>query len=55
MEKMYTYHRPPTAWEIKWGCGATHYLDIPASVCLKKNGKPKKWLVNPTDGLRYYR
>ena len=50
-----TYHRPPTPHEIKLGYGATHYLDIPGRLCLKKDGRPKKWLVNPTDGLRYYR
>ena len=50
----FKYHRPPTKGEIKFGYGATHYLDIPANVCLKKNGLPKKWLINPTDGLRYY-
>lgn len=52
---VYTYHREPTQSEIAFGYGATHYLDIPGSVCLKKNGRPKKWLINPTDGLRYYR
>ena len=51
----YTYHREPTQSEIKFGYGATHYLDIPGSVCLKKDGLPKKWLINPMDGLRYYR
>lgn len=52
---VYTYHREPTQSEIAFGYGATHYLDIPGSVCLKKNGRPKKWLINPTEGLRYYR
>lgn len=52
---MYTYHREPTRSEIAFGYGATHYLDIPGSICLKKDGLPKKWLINPVDGLRYYR
>lgn len=52
---VYTYHREPTQSEIAFGYGATHYLDISGSVCLKKDGLPKKWLINPTDGLRYYR
>lgn len=52
---VYTYHREPTQSEIAFGYGATHYLDIPGSICLKKDGLPKKWLINPVDGLRYYR
>ena len=52
---VYTYHREPTQSEIAFGYGATHYLDIPGSICLKKDGLPKKWLINPMDGLRYYR
>lgn len=55
MNRMYTYHRNPTPEEIAFGVGAIHYLDFPGTMCLKKNGKPKKWLVNPVDGLRYYR
>ena len=50
-----SYKRPPTKAEIAFGYGATHYLDIPENICLKRDGLPKKWLVNPTDGLRYTR
>ena len=47
-----TYHRPPTLAEIKFGYGAMHHCDIPIDVCLKKDGKAKKWLINY--GQRWY-
>ena len=49
------YKRPPTKGEIAFGYGATHYLDIPENICLKRDGTIKKWLINPMDGLRYTR
>jgi hypothetical protein len=49
------YHRPPTAAEIKFGYGATHYAEIPENVARKADGTIKKWCVGPYDGLRYYR
>ena len=51
----YTYHRPPTWPEIKFGHGATHYKDFDASVCLDKEGKLKSKLKCPEDGLWYTR
>lgn len=47
------YHRNPTDAEIKFGEGATHYIDVPVKECMNDKGKPKKWLV--INGLRYYR
>jgi hypothetical protein len=55
MEVEITYHRNPTKSEIKFGYGATHYKDFPMEMCIKKDGKLKKWLKCPHDGLRYYR
>ncbi len=50
-----TYHRKPTAYEIKFGEGATHYKEFDACFCWNdKTDKPKKWLICPIDGLRYY-
>jgi hypothetical protein len=49
-----TYFRKPTAWEIKFGYGATHYKQFKRSQCTKPNGCRKQWLVCPIDGLRYY-
>ncbi len=54
LENTVTYCRKPTAAEIKFGHGATHYKDFPLSQCTKKDGNYKKWLVCPVDGLRYY-
>ena len=34
-----TYHRNPTAGEIKFGHGATHYREFPVEECLKKDGE----------------
>lgn len=53
--KTFTYHRPPTPSEIKFGEGAIHYAEFTAFVCFKANGELKKWLKSPFDGLRYYR
>ena len=47
-------HRPPTAGEIKFGEGATHYLTVNLAHVLNKKGEIKKWFVWPGDGLRYY-
>ena len=52
MENTITYHRNPTRDEIAFGYGAIHYCDIPKSVCLKKDGRPKRWLVYK--GSRWY-
>jgi hypothetical protein len=50
-----TYHRPPTAGEIRFGYGATHYRDFTvAEVCFPGTRFAKKWFV-ADDGLRYYR
>lgn len=46
------YHREPTKSEIKFGEGATHWLDIPESVCRKQNGDLKQWVMY--QGERYY-
>lgn len=50
-----TYHRKPTAGEIKFGHGATHYRDFPVSECLKKDGEIKNRLKAKNDGLIYTR
>ena len=50
-----TYYRNPTKSEITWGAGATHYKDFSFNEVVKPNGYPKKWIVCPHDGLRYYR
>ena len=49
-----TYHREPTAGEIKFGHGATHYKDFEAQNCMTKFNRLKEWLICPHDGLRYY-
>jgi len=51
--KEVTYHRQPTAWEIKFGEGAIHWLTVDVATVTKKNGELKKWFINPYDGLRY--
>lgn len=48
-------HRGPTPSEIRFGHGATHYKTFPADLWKKKDGTPKKFIVCPHDGLRYYR
>ena len=50
-----TYHREPTAGEIKFGMGATHWRDFPVLECLKKDGDIKKRLKGKDDGLIYTR
>lgn len=51
-----TYHRKPTQSEIRFGHGATHYADFTIEECCHKETRiPKKWIVSPYDGLRYYR
>ena len=50
-----TAHRQPTAAEIRFGHGATHYKDFPRELWEKKDGSLKFWTVCPYDGLRYYR
>ena len=50
-----TYHRKPTASEIKFGYGATHYRDFPVAECLKKDGDLKQRLKAKNDGLIYTR
>ena len=47
------YHRKPTAGEIKFGHGATHYRDFPIAECVKKDGSIKKRLKAKNDGLIY--
>ena len=49
-----TYHRKPTAGEIKFGHGATHYRDFPVAECTKKDGSLKMRL-KADDGLIYTR
>lgn len=48
-----TCHRPPTAWEIRFGEGATHYRDFPLLEIVKPDGSMKVWFV-ADDRLRYY-
>ena len=49
------YHRIPTQKDIDRGYGAIHYKDFDLSLCVKKDGTIKKWLVCKEDKLRYYR
>jgi hypothetical protein len=49
-----TYHRKPTASEIKFGHGATHYRDFTAKDVTKTDGNLKKRL-KADDGLIYTR
>lgn len=51
----FTAHRNPTAYEIKFGEGATHHKEFPLELWLKQDGYFKLWTVCPLDGLRYYR
>lgn len=50
-----TYHRKPTAGEIKFGYGAVHYRDFPVEECLKEDGNIKERLKAKNDGLIYTR
>jgi hypothetical protein len=52
---MITYSRKPTASEIKFGHGATHYKDFVAHEVTKKDGTIKKRHKCPIDGLIYTR
>lgn len=49
-----TAHRNPTASEIRFGYGATHYRDFDVSEWLKPDGTLKRW-IKADDGLRYFR
>jgi len=50
-----TYHRQPTAYELKLGYGATFYRDFRLhQTGITKTGNLKKWFI-ADDGLRYYR
>jgi hypothetical protein len=53
--KTYEYHRKPTAYEIKFGHGATHYKSFDESFCTKEDGTITKRLKCPIDGLIYTR
>jgi hypothetical protein len=46
-------HRPPTAGEIKFGEGATHYKTFLIKDITNKKGALKKWFRCPVDGLNY--
>lgn len=48
-------YRKPTAYEIKFGYGATHYRTFNRGQWLKPNGTLKRWIKATDDGLRYYR
>ena len=53
--KKVTYHRKPTASDIRFGNGATHYRDFTVVECCKPGTRTlKRWFV-ADDGLRYYR
>ena len=49
-------YRHPTAFELKQGYGALHWLTVPVTAIYHPNGKKRHWLLNPyiDDGLRYY-
>jgi hypothetical protein len=48
-----TYHRNPTAAEIKFGYGAIHYKEFEVGQCLNKDGRIKKRIKCKQDGLMY--
>lgn len=50
--KAITCHRPPNAYEIKQGYGATHYRTFLIEAITNKAGKLKKWF-KANDGLNY--
>ena len=51
-----TYHRGPTAYELRFGEGATHYAEFSIEDCCFAGTRiAKRWFVSPWDGLRYYR
>lgn len=53
--KPITYRRPPTAQEVSFGHGATHYRDFEPSECRKGDYTLKRWFKSPDDNLNYYR
>lgn len=53
MEKTILYHRNPTDEEIHRGYGATHYVEVPASIALKEDGRPKRWVKYMGQRLYY--
>lgn len=50
---MIRYWRHPTQYEIKFGEGAIHWIDVDKSEVTKPDGEYKKWFYK--DGLRYNR
>lgn len=50
-----TYHRQPTAFELKRGYGALHYRTFLKSDLLNRKGELKKWFKADDDGLNYSR
>lgn len=50
-----TYHRNPTAAEIRFGHGAIHYRTFPTAECTWPDRTLKSWFTSQDDGLRYYR
>lgn len=54
MDKTIEYWRNPTPYEIKFGEGAIHWLEVPVRLVRKKDGSLKKWFIGK-DGLRYNR
>lgn len=52
-ERVIEYSRKPTESEIKFGHGATHYKEFKESECSTKDGRVKKRLKCPIDGLIY--
>jgi len=53
-DKLITYWRNPTSYEIKFGEGAIHYRDFTRVDCIKKDTNTlKKWFISKDDGLRY--
>jgi hypothetical protein len=53
--KTITYHRKPTASEIKFGYGAIHYREFLPCACRKPDGSYKKRIKAKDDGLIYTR
>jgi hypothetical protein len=48
-------HRKPTKGEVKFGEGAIHYKEFRGDLVISAKGELKKYIVDPEDGLRYYR
>jgi hypothetical protein len=54
--QVFECHRRPTAYEIQFGEGATHYRNFTlAQIGIKKDGDIKPWFKAKDDNLRYYR